>query len=874
MSSSIRSNGETTLIRTPDDDQERKKSKSICTFNCCTVLLLALITVLMQLLLLMNISNNSSNNESSNSYLSISANKRSNWIMGDQQLQVTSVPVEEDNNYRWQQQQQHQKYCFDKVSTTIDVDNLLSLGKLLLRQGDAIGALASCTSVFAVGSLPSAEGREEDRRTYHTNDKDLLIQAYVCAGEASLKLYQDIRSILHDNSQLSSTATSSSSATEANRIEQAKTYFELAMDLDPRNPRVRAGLALSLFLIATTVTATPITATDSTNNNKAHRSLLLLDAIQHFTTAANYYDQSIAKEAIDDEATTASMQRECWYHAALCFIHLQHYSDAIPLLRRSLVGINTHPKGTDASYTTNIDDILSVITKIEGLKCELEAQSVKLEKLLHRTTVTLPSTDFTVLPAHNAPIDVNAGDTLGSRISRPKPGEMDLTTKTIHEEDIARVSESDRGQIHPSNHDGRIDEINNNFSLVSSTTNIDFSPQSDKMMDNHLLIEDAADETMFTLNTRQDVELLVTSDEDLSLTEVVVVDTVASHKVIEMQQPTLVSENTVLKTVAMTDASSSSSSLLSTNESEQNDNEGASTAGVNPDLVINVKVESLPNYDEDTASNPVVHGDMTASGSTEYQENQRNIVSAVVEDDHITIGSASKTEEVSIEQHMINLNSSFSAIPSSQGEIHMDSVIDEHANIITPSDDIGLLLISEVEMDINTSSHGDSAANAFDTKVEEVDIANDNVVKRDKLNETTSLLPSAENLHDAGPQDTDEMKTEEDPNATILSSDLSGAIDAKSDGEDPTVEASTEPRQQQLFSNSTVSGNASVILNEDSALPAVSDDLFADMVAPNTSNPKAEPNDKPEFKLDLESEIEIPDLYSATPRLSEEVNLT
>ena len=320
----------------------------------------------MQLLLIMNLRISPSNNESSNNYISTSASKRNDGITGDQQLQVASAPGEEDKNYQhWRQQQKH---YFDKVSPKIDVENLLSLGQLLLRQGDAIGALASCTSVLTVGFLPPAEGtRDADRRPHYIHDKDLLVHAYICAGEASLKLYQDLRTILHNDPQLSSSSTTSpSSSTVANRIEQAKFYFELAMDLDPRNPRVRAGLALSLFLMATT--ATP-TANDPNNNSKALRSLLLLEAIQHFTTAATYYNQSIHKDATHDDATTTStLQRSCWYNAALCFIHLQHYSDAIPLLQKTLVSSKTHPIDSDELFTTKTNVILSVIKEIEGLK--------------------------------------------------------------------------------------------------------------------------------------------------------------------------------------------------------------------------------------------------------------------------------------------------------------------------------------------------------------------------------------------------------------------------------------------------------------------------------------------------------------------------
>ena len=108
------------------------------------------------------------------------------------------------------------------------------------------------------------------------------------------------------------------------------------------NPRVRAVLALSLFLIATTATPTAI----DPSNNRARKSLLLLEAIQHFTTAAIYYNYSIHKDTTFD--------------------------DAVPLLQKTLGSSNTHPKDSDESFTTNTNEILSVIKEIEGLKYELE----------------------------------------------------------------------------------------------------------------------------------------------------------------------------------------------------------------------------------------------------------------------------------------------------------------------------------------------------------------------------------------------------------------------------------------------------------------------------------------------------------------------
>jgi hypothetical protein len=315
-------------------------------------------------------------------------------------------------------------------------------------------------------------------------------------------------------------------------------------------------------------TATP-TANDPNNNSKALRSLLLLEAIQHFTTAATYYNQSIHKDATHDDATTTStLQRSCWYNAALCFIHLQHYSDAIPLLQKTLVSSKTHPIDSDELFTTNTNEILSVIKEIEGLKYELETQSSKLEQLLQRTTLSFS-------------------------IMLPTSGENDIPSTTIIDgDDIATVNESDRNLIHASNQDG-MDEIDNNISLVASDANMDFSLQShSKIVDQQLPIEDATNETIFAtkidpssvseedrsieleraddvskLNTSQIRESLVTSDVDLSLNEVIVINNDTSHNVTEMQQPALSSNNSVLKTDATKNVSNIST-LQSMNESE------------------------------------------------------------------------------------------------------------------------------------------------------------------------------------------------------------------------------------------------------------------------------------------------------------------
>ena len=128
--------------------------------------------------------------------------------------------------------------------------------------------------------------------------------------KASIKLYKDALVLLHDEPQSSLT-----SSTATSRIEQAKSYFEIAMDLDPMNPCVWTGLGLSLFFIAT--------APNTDKYNKSHKSLLLFEAIQHFTTAASYYHKGNREETNDD---TIAMQRSCWYNAAFCYIHLQHYS--------------------------------------------------------------------------------------------------------------------------------------------------------------------------------------------------------------------------------------------------------------------------------------------------------------------------------------------------------------------------------------------------------------------------------------------------------------------------------------------------------------------------------------------------------------------
>jgi len=235
---------------------------------------------------------------------------------------------------------------------------------------------------------------------------------------------------------------------------------------------------------------------------------------------------------------------------------------------------------------------------------------------------------------------------------------------------------------------------------------------------------------------------------------------------------------------------------------------------VNPDFIINTEVESLPS------SNPVTHGDMTASSST---ENKTNIVSAAVKDDYISIGNASKTEELSIEHDMITMNMSFEAVtlmPSSNGKVPMDTVIDGDVNIITRSDETEVILGA----DVNTASDDGYAANALGTTAEVVEISNENVLKRDQLNDSMSLLPPTESHNDLDPKNTIELKTEEDKNTNFLTSDR--------------------------------------------------DDSASDLVLTDTNNSTAKPDDKAEYTLELEGEIEIPILFNATPRLSEEVNLT
>jgi len=272
---------------------------------------------------------------------------------------------------------------------------------------------------------------------------------------------------------------------------------------------------------------------------------------------------------------------------------------------------------------------------------------------------------------------------------------------------------------------------------------------------------------------------------------------------------------------------------------------------VDPDFIINTEVESLPS------SNPVTHGDMTASSST---ENKTNIVSAAVKDDYISIGNASKTEELSIEHDMITMNMSFEAVtlmPSSNGKVPMDTVIDGDVNIITRSDETEVILGA----DVNTASDDGYAANALGTTAEVVEISNENVLKRDQLNDSMSLLPPTESHNDLDPKNTIELKTEEDKNTNFLTSDIAGAKDVKCDGEDPTLEISAAPRQQQLFSYSTTIGNAGVDSDVDLLPPAVRDDSASDLVLTDTNNSTAKPDDKAEYTLELEGEIEIPIIY-------------
>ena len=185
----------------------------------------------------------------------------------------------------------------------------VSLGQDLLKQGDAIGAVTSCASA----TITLVE------------EKD-LIDAYICAGEASIQLYYDSRLLVSSSSAINTIAVEDM---QKSRIEQAREFLSTAMELDPTNPRVRAALGLCFFFIATATT-------DKSNNSK---SLLLFDAIQHFTTAASYY----SKDA------DVHLGRRCWYNAALCFIQLQQYSAAIPLLQKAV---------EDLHQASSIEDII------------------------------------------------------------------------------------------------------------------------------------------------------------------------------------------------------------------------------------------------------------------------------------------------------------------------------------------------------------------------------------------------------------------------------------------------------------------------------------------------------------------------------------
>lgn len=198
----------------------------------------------------------------------------------------------------------------DTTETKITRDRQrVSLGKDLLKHGDAIGAVTSCASA----TITLVE------------EKDLM-DAYICAGEASIQLYYDSRRLVSSSSATNIIAVEDM---QKSRIEQAREFLNAAMELDPINPRVRAALGLCFFFIATATT-------DKSNSSK---SLLLFDAIQHFTTAASYY----SKDA------DVHLGRRCWYNAALCFIQLRQYSAAILLLRKAV---------EDLHQASSVEDII------------------------------------------------------------------------------------------------------------------------------------------------------------------------------------------------------------------------------------------------------------------------------------------------------------------------------------------------------------------------------------------------------------------------------------------------------------------------------------------------------------------------------------
>ncbi len=892
MSSSTHSNGET-RIRSANDAEFQKNNRPIFSTSCCTILLLAVITVLMQLLLIMNTTSPSSNNNN------LSMMMMSSGAMDDHQQPVLGETQQDDYSTQHNKMDSHvQQRYFEKVTTIKDRERLVSLGQLLLRQGDAIGAFSSCTSVFTTEIVEGGESRPS------TDLKDLM-DAFVCAGEASIKLYKDALELLHDEPQSSLTPPS----TTTSRIEQAKSYFEIAMDLDPMNPRVRTGLGLSLFFIATAPN------TDD-KYNKSHKSLLLFEAIQHFTTAASYYHKGNREETNDD---TIAMQRSCWYNAAFCYIHLQHYSEAIPLLQRA---INTHPTDS-AEYNTGTNEILSVITEIEKLRYALEAQRLKLEQLLQHATVVLSPKGFNTIQTE---IDVDTTALRTPKVMLPSIPDNDMPPSAVADGvAIASTDSSEREPIHSSSQgvadavqlvsdnvtaesksthkialpsssdDETIESVTSDYISLESTVKTKASLSSDSDLSTNVVADSDIDASC---NDSLMQPVLSSSDDDLGTRDTLNATNNSFLQSMDESGPLLlnpegISVEDVAIQAVLVDASAANLSSSNVTIFSSSDGDGSapveSILGDDTNLMNDTKVEALPPSDHAVAINTVIDGD-TASSSTDAKV---DIVSSLVDDRNkhdLTDDNSSLRQLIfPFENDSFVANTSFSKVtllsPSDE-YVRNEPVIGENTAPVSTAE-IDSLLPSGNNVAVNAVTDADTAANVFGTTMETLALSDEYIIyKQEQVNENSGLPPLSESLDDSAAQVTsqrDDVKEEETLMPLLYNNDDDAAkVETNAtvdDGKDPTLGASTEYELllQPSFSSPNMTGNTSLNLDVDIPPFSVDDDSASSNVLGDSEDVMSSAklyDSKDEYKLDLEGKIELPLLYNATPRLNEEVNLS
>jgi tetratricopeptide (TPR) repeat protein len=201
-------------------------------------------------------------------------------------------------------------------------------GSLLLKEGDTLGAMVLCGR-----DMPDAP--PENERDNAILQDDNALGALLCQAEAQISLYTQSLRLLGSNSNKESE--------NEKRLEVAQDHLRRAMQIDPRNARVRSNLGLCLFLEATTTATAGSSTLDNTMQTQRSNDVLsmLMDAIQHFKSAIHILGSPISGNT--SSKSSCHFPSEYVYHAlsnrynaALCYIHMDRYVSAIPLLQDAL----------------------------------------------------------------------------------------------------------------------------------------------------------------------------------------------------------------------------------------------------------------------------------------------------------------------------------------------------------------------------------------------------------------------------------------------------------------------------------------------------------------------------------------------------------